>query len=57
MDGGTNAIVFGGVTLKKGCMVAAGSVVPPYTTVGEYEYWSGVPAVKVRDMSPVSTEM
>jgi acetyltransferase-like isoleucine patch superfamily enzyme len=54
---GANAIVFGGVTLKRGCMIAAGSVVPPYTTVGEYEYWSGVPAVKIRDMSPVSTAM
>jgi hypothetical protein len=49
---GANALIFGGVQVKRGSMVAGGSVVPPYTVIGPYEYWSGVPAVKVRDLRP-----
>ncbi|MFQ5429805.1 MAG: acyltransferase [Phycisphaerae bacterium] len=47
---GANCTIFGGVRIRRGAMIAAGSVVPPYTTVGPGEYWSGVPAAKVRDL-------
>ena len=46
---GTHCVIFGGAHIKHGAIVAAGSVVAPYTVVGANEYWSGVPAVKVRD--------
>jgi hypothetical protein len=46
---GANCTIFGGAHIKKGAIVAAGSVVSPYTVIGPNEYWSGVPAVKVRD--------
>lgn len=49
---GANSTIFGGVQLKRGCMIGAGSVVPPFTVVGPSEYWSGVPAVKIRDLPP-----
>ncbi|MCG8409167.1 MAG: hypothetical protein MI923_28520 [Phycisphaerales bacterium] len=47
---GANCTVFGGVHIKRGAMIGAGSVVSPYTVVGPSEYWSGVPAVKIRDL-------
>ncbi len=47
---GANSTVFGGVLIRRGAMVAAGSVVAPFTIVGECEYWSGVPAVKLRTL-------
>lgn len=47
---GANCTIFGGVHIKQGAMIAAGSVVAPYTVVGPSEYWSGVPAVKIRDL-------
>lgn len=46
---GANSIVFGGAHIKKGAIVAAGSIVAPYTIIGPNEYWSGVPAVKIRN--------
>jgi hypothetical protein len=46
---GTHCVIFGGAHIKCGAIVAAGSVVAPYTVIGANEYWSGVPAVKVRD--------
>jgi hypothetical protein len=46
---GANSTIFGGAHIKKGAIVAAGSVVSPYTIIGPNEYWSGVPAVKIRD--------
>lgn len=49
---GANSTIFGGVHVGRGAMIAAGSVVAPFTVVGACEYWSGVPAVKVRDMPP-----
>ncbi len=49
---GANSTVFGGVTIRRGAMVGAGSVVSPFTTIGAGEYWSGVPAVKIRDLPP-----
>lgn len=47
---GANSTIFGGVTIRKGAMLGAGSVLPPFTTVGPCEYWAGVPAVKIRDL-------
>lgn len=49
---GANSTIFGGVHVQRGAMVAAGSVVPPFTIIGPCEYWSGVPAVKIRDLPP-----
>jgi hypothetical protein len=49
---GANSTIFGGVTIRRGAMIGAGSVVSPYTEVGPGEYWSGVPAVKIRDLPP-----
>lgn len=49
---GANTTIFGGVHIHRGAMIAAGSVVAPFTVVGSCEYWSGVPAVKVRDLTP-----
>ncbi|HKQ49965.1 MAG TPA: DapH/DapD/GlmU-related protein [Phycisphaerae bacterium] len=49
---GANSTIFGGVTIRRGAMLGAGSVVSPYTTIGPGEYWSGVPAVKIRDLPP-----
>ncbi len=47
---GANCTIFGGVHIRRGAMIGAGSVVAPYTVVGEREYWHGVPAVKIRDL-------
>lgn len=49
---GANSTIFGGARIRRGAMVAAGSVVAPFTEIGTCEYWSGVPAVKVRDLPP-----
>jgi hypothetical protein len=49
---GANSTIFGGVRIKRGAMVAAGSVVSPFTQIGECEYWSGVPATKIRNLPP-----
>lgn len=49
---GANSTVFGGVHIRRGAMIGAGSVVSPFTVVGQCEYWAGVPAVKVRDLPP-----
>lgn len=49
---GANTTIFGGVHIRRGAMIAAGSVIPPFTVVGECEHWSGVPAVKLRDLPP-----
>lgn len=50
---GANSTIFGGVHVHRGAVIAAGSVVAPFTTVGPGEYWSGVPAVKIVN-APVS---
>lgn len=43
---GGHSVIFGGVHLKKGCMIGAGAIVLPDTVVGENEFWAGVPARK-----------
>jgi succinyltransferase-like protein len=49
---GANTTIFGGVTIRRGAILGAGSVVSPFTTIGPGEYWSGIPAVKIRDVPP-----
>lgn len=44
---GANAVVLKGVTIGRGAIVAAGSVLTK--SVGAYEIWGGVPATKLRD--------
>ena len=36
-----------GVTVRKGCVIAAGAVLTHSTN--EYEVWGGVPAKKIKD--------
>jgi acetyltransferase-like isoleucine patch superfamily enzyme len=43
---GVNAVVLKGVTIGRGAIVAAGSVVTK--SIGAYEMWAGVPARKIR---------
>ncbi|HZJ14963.1 MAG TPA: acyltransferase [Chthoniobacteraceae bacterium] len=43
---GVNAVVLKGVTIGRGAIVAAGSVVTK--SIGAYEIWAGVPARKIR---------
>ena len=44
---GANVVVLKGVTIGRGAIIAAGSVLT--RAVGEYEIWGGVPARKLRD--------
>lgn len=44
---GANVVVLKGVTIQRGAIVAAGSVLT--RSVGAYEIWGGVPARKLRD--------
>lgn len=44
---GANVVVLKGVTIGRGAIIAAGSVLT--RSVGEYEIWGGVPARKLRD--------
>lgn len=44
---GVNAVVLKGVTIGRGAIIAAGSVVTK--PVGAFEIWGGVPARKLRD--------
>ena len=42
--------------VQKGAMVAAGSLVPPNTTVPTGEIWAGNPAKKLRDLDAEEAE-
>ena len=44
---GANVVVLKGVTIGRGAIIAAGSVLT--RSVGEYEIWGGLPARKLRD--------
>jgi len=52
---GGNAVVYGGCTIKRGGIVLGGAILLPNTTVGEYEVWGGVPAKKIKTLSPLET--
>ncbi|MBU0641256.1 MAG: hypothetical protein KKB50_20550 [Planctomycetes bacterium] len=51
---GGHAVIFGGVHIKAGAMIGAGAIVLPGTVVGPNEFWAGVPARKLRDLSPAT---
>lgn len=44
---GYGAQIMAGVTVRKGCVIAAGAVLTHSTN--EYEVWGGVPAKKIKD--------
>lgn len=46
---GAGSIIMGGITLKKGCMIGAGSLVTK--SVGENELWMGSPAILIRKLN------
>ncbi len=49
---GVNAIIWPGVEIGDGAIVAAGSVVAMDTTIPPNELWAGAPARKVKDVDP-----
>lgn len=53
---GMKATLLDGVTVQKGAMVAAGSLVVPNTTVPTGEIWAGNPAKKLRDLDAEEAE-
>lgn len=53
---GMKATLLDGVTVQKGAMVAAGSLVAPNTTVPTGEIWAGNPAKKLRDLDAEEAE-
>ncbi|KAL9653144.1 hypothetical protein ABK040_006360 [Willaertia magna] len=53
---GIGATILDGAVIGKGAMVAPGSVVTPGTHVPSGEIWAGVPAKKLRDLTPEEQE-
>lgn len=51
VDIGLNAVIFPGVTIGDHAVVAAGSLVPKYTTIPPHTVWAGTPARQIRDHS------
>jgi hypothetical protein len=51
---GANAVIFSGCRIGRGAVVLSGAVVPPDTTIGDYEVWGGLPARKIKDQPPSS---
>ncbi len=45
---GGHAAIFGGVHIKRGAVIGAGSVVLPNAVIGENEFWWGVPARRIK---------
>lgn len=52
---GGDVKILGGVHVKCGAVIGAGSVLLPNTIVGENEFWWGVPARKFRTLGPAET--
>ncbi len=50
---GAESLIYGGCVIKRGAIIGGGAVVRPFTTIGEYEVWGGVPAKKIKDMPPI----
>lgn len=50
---GAHTLIYGGCTIRRGAVVLGGAVVRPFTTIGEYEVWGGVPARKIKDLPPL----
>jgi len=53
---GGHVTLAGGVRVKRGAVIRAYSLVLPGTTIGEDEYWAGIPARRVRDLKPAGAE-
>ena len=49
---GMGAIVMDNCYIESGSIIAAGAVLLEGTKVGKGEIWAGVPAKKVKDISP-----
>lgn len=49
---GVNVVVMAGVDVGEGAIVTSGAVVAPHTRVPPQELWGGVPARKIKDLSP-----
>ena len=54
---GGDCKVYGGCRIKRGAVVLAGAVVTPGTVIGENELWGGMPARKIKDLSPYGESM
>jgi len=52
---GANVVVLKGVTIHRGAIIAAGSVVTK--SIGSFEIWGGVPARKLRDRPEESSPL
>ena len=50
---GYGAQIMAGVTVRKGCVIAAGAVLTHSTN--EYEVWGGVPARKIKERGEMKT--
>ena len=53
---GANAVIFSGTTIGRGAVILSGAVVPPDTTIGDYEIWGGLPAKKLKNLPAPATE-
>ena len=49
---GAHSAIGGGVHVKKGGVIRAGSIVLPNTVIEENEYWGGAPARRLRELPP-----
>lgn len=49
---GVNAVVMAGVEVGENSVVTAGAVVPPATKIPSHQLWGGVPARRLKELSP-----
>lgn len=49
---GVHAVIMAGVQVGENSVVTAGAVVPPHTQIPPNEMWGGMPARKIKDLSP-----
>jgi acetyltransferase-like isoleucine patch superfamily enzyme len=49
---GVNVVVMAGVEIGEGAIVTSGAVVAPHTRIPSQELWGGMPARKIKDLSP-----
>lgn len=48
---GGNAMILAGARIGRGAMIGVGAIVLPDTRVGQGEFWAGIPAKKICDLS------
>src|ERR1043166_6820709 len=51
---GAESVIYGGCRISRGATILGGAVVKPFTHLGPNEVWGGVPAVKLKEMPPVT---